>query len=220
MKNNSYFTISFFTSLLFIFNTNFSFGTDLDVVITVSKFPSGTDISCHGAHDGSMEAVIVGGTAPYSYQWTSGSYTAFTKTISNLGPGEYFFTVIDGNNDTVTKSGKIYNVDALATNPELSLFEGGYNVSYQGGDDGLIHTNTSGGTSPYSFLWNNNLQEENISQLTAGTYSVTITDANSCTLTMSVTLTEPTPLHVVSISSPLYHGYNIKCNAARLEASI
>jgi len=212
MKNNSYLTISFFTSFLFIFISNFSFGTDLDVVLTVAKFPSGTDISCHGAHDGSMEAVIVGGTAPYSYQWTSGSYTAFTKTISNLGPGEYFFTVIDGNNDTVTKSGKIYNVDALTTNPELSVYQGGYNISYQGGDDGSIHTNTSGGTPPYSFLWNNNLQEENIEQLTAGTYSVTITDDNQCVLTMSVTLTQPTPLHVVSITSPLYHGYNIKCN--------
>ena len=212
MKNNSYLTISFFTSLLFIFISNFSFGTDLDVVLTVAKFPSGTDISCHGAHDGSMEAVIVGGTAPYSYQWTSGSYTAFTKTISNLGPGEYFFTVIDGNNDTVTKSGKIYNVDALTTNPELSVYQGGYNISYQGGDDGSIHTNTSGGTPPYSFLWNNNLQEENIDQLTAGIYSVTITDDNQCVLTMSVTLTQPTPLHVVSITSPLYHGYNIICN--------
>ena len=212
MKNNSYLTISFFTFLLFTFISNISLGTDLDVVITVAKFPSGTDISCHGAHDGSMEAVIVGGTAPYSYQWTSGSYTAFTKTISNLGPGEYFFTVIDGNNDTVTKSGKIYNVDALTTNPELSVYQGGYNISYQGGDDGSIHTNTSGGTPPYSFLWNNNLQEENIEQLTAGTYSVTITDDNQCVLTMSVTLTQPTPLHVVSITSPLYHGYNIKCN--------
>ncbi|MBK6840018.1 MAG: SprB repeat-containing protein [Bacteroidetes bacterium] len=109
-----------------------SHSKDLDVVITVATYSGGTNLTCHGAHDGSMEAVIVGGTAPYSYQWNSGSYTAYSKSISNLGPGEYFFTVIDGNNDTIQKSGKIFNVDVLTANPELSHFEGGYNVSYQG----------------------------------------------------------------------------------------
>ena len=57
---------------------------------------------CHGVNDGVMEAVIVGGT-PYSYQWTNGSFTAFTKRISGLAPGDYVFTVIDANNDTVSK---------------------------------------------------------------------------------------------------------------------
>ena len=212
MKNYHQLPITFLTFLLLIsFN---SYCQDLDVVITVATYNGGTNLTCHGAHDGSMEAVIVGGTAPYSYQWNSGSYTAYSKSISNLGPGEYFFTVIDGNNDTITKSGKIYNVDALATNPGVSSYAGGYNISFQGGNDGSIETNVSGGTSPYTVLWNTGQQEQNISDLTAGTYTVTITDDNQCTLTSTVTLTEPTPLHVVSITSPLFHGYNIACHGA------
>ncbi|HRH65730.1 MAG TPA: hypothetical protein PLU53_05500, partial [Bacteroidia bacterium] len=205
--------ITFLLFFLFFLYISFnSYSQDLDVVITVSKYVSGTDISCHDAHDGSMEAVIVGGAAPYSYQWNSGSYIAYTKSISNLGPGEYFFTVIDGNNDTVTKSGKIYNVDALATNPVVSSYAGGYTISYQGGNDGSIETNVSGGTSPYTVLWNTGQQEQNISDLTAGTYTFTVTDDNQCTLTTTVTLTEPTPLHIVSITSPLFHDYNIACH--------
>ncbi|MFN8144802.1 MAG: SprB repeat-containing protein [Bacteroidia bacterium] len=185
--------------------------TDLDIVITVSHYEGGSDITCHGVNDGVMEAVIVGGTAPYSYQWTNGSFTAFTKRISGLAPGDYVFTVIDANNDTVSKSAKIHDITAISTNPEISNYSG-YNISYQGGDDGDIHLGTSGGVSPYSFLWSTTQQEENISGLSSGNYTVTITDANACVLTQTFTLTEPTPLHVVSISSPLHHGYNISCN--------
>ena len=207
-------TVSHFLFLFFLVAfTRFSAVavTDLDIVITVSHYEGGSDVTCHGAHDGVMEAVIVGGASPYSYQWINGTFTAFTKRITGLAPGEYTFTVIDANNDTVSKSAKIYDVTALSTNPEISDYSG-YNISYQGGDDGSIHLSTSGGVSPYSFLWSNSIVEENISSLSSGTYVVTITDANACVLTQSFTLTEPTPLHVVSISSPLHHGYNISCN--------
>ena len=211
MKKQTTNHVSIFIVLSFLLLSKISFATDLDVVITITKYPSGTDVSCHGVQDGTMEAVIVGGVPPYSFQWTNGAFTAYTKKITNLGPGDYVFTVIDGNNDTAFKSAKIYDVTAITTTPELSVFEGGYNISYQGADDGLIHLSPSGGTPPYSFLWSNGIQEENLGGATAGTYTVTITDDNQCTYTASFTLTEPTPLHVVSLSSPLHHGYNISC---------
>ncbi|MBK7851453.1 MAG: SprB repeat-containing protein [Bacteroidetes bacterium] len=209
MKKNSIIYILFLFTFILI--SNLSHGSDLDVVITIIKYPSGTDITCHGVHDGAMEAVIVGGVPPYSYQWTNGTFTAYTKKITNLVQGDYVFTVIDGNNDTAFKSAKIYDVTAITTSPELTVYEGGYNISYQGADDGQIHLSPSGGTPPYTFHWSNGIDEENLGSVTAGTYTVTITDDNQCTHTASFTMTEPTPLHVVSLSSPLQHGYNISC---------
>lgn len=88
---------------------------------------------------------------------------------------------------------------------------GGYNISNQGGHDGEISTEPKGGSQPYTYAWSTGATTENIYELTAGNYSLILTDANGCTVTGSQTMTEPTPLHVVSITSPQHHGYNISC---------
>lgn len=192
-----------FSNLFFM-----SFGTDLDVTLTPSIHNGGYNISCHGASDGTLEAVIVGGVSPYSFQWSNGAYT---KLISGLPAGVYSFTVIDANNDTVTKSFELIQAKALTGSLDPSVYEGGYNITQQGGSDGYIKTNISGGATPYTFLWSTSSNEEQISELTAGTYSVTVKDVNECPLTLSTTLTQPTPLHIVSITSPLHGGYNLSC---------
>ncbi|MBK9542166.1 MAG: SprB repeat-containing protein [Bacteroidetes bacterium] len=87
MKKQTTNHVSIFIVLSFLLLSKISFATDLDVVITITKYPSGTDVSCHGVQDGTMEAVIVGGVPPYSFQWTNGAFTAYTKKDHKPWPG-------------------------------------------------------------------------------------------------------------------------------------
>ena len=102
---------------------------------------------------------------------------------------------------------------AINISLEASTFNGGYNISQNGGSDGWINCNVTGGVPSYYYQWSNSSNDYEITSLSAGTYSVTVTDENGCTATSSRTLTAPpVPLNIVSITSPLHHGYNISCN--------
>src|SRR5207249_2069800 len=88
---------------------------------------------------------------------------------------------------------------------------GGTNICEAGASTGHVHSEIRGGAPPYTYLWSNVSVRENIDNVPAGTYTLTVTDVNGCSASQSVTLTEPTPLHIVSITSPLHHGFNISC---------
>ena len=95
---------------------------------------------------------------------------------------------------------------------EPKTYEGGYNISKQGGDDGLLQSKPKGGILPYTYLWSNGSTEEKITGLTAGSYSLTLTDMNGCSSSASALLIEPTELQIVSITSPTHHGFNVSCH--------
>ena len=103
-----------------------------------------------------------------------------------MSAGEYFVTVHDQVGDSVIKSIIITEPDEIIVNLT------GTNISIPGGSDGFIQLSGSGGMSPYSFTWSNGASTSSISGLLAGTYSVTIVDANGCVISDSITLTEET----------------------------
>jgi hypothetical protein len=183
-------------------------GQTLDVAFTASEYKGGYNISCYGASDGRLEAIIIGGTPPYSFQWSNG---AFTKTIDGLTAGTYSITVTDSLQASVTKSYTLMGPDAMTGSLSVSTYNGGYNVSAQGADDGWITTEIGGGAPPYTYQWSNGVETENNHELTSGSYSVVVRDVNQCQLQLSASLTQPTPLHIVSITSPLHNGYNVSC---------
>jgi hypothetical protein len=205
---NYYFVQFYLTLLLIMLASLLCEAQDLDVTFNVSHYNNGTNISCNGATNGTIEAVIVGGISPYSYGWNTG---AFTKSIANLGAGTYTFTVTDANGTTRTKDVTLIEPEPLYLNLTLSEHNG-YSISQQGGDDGIITANVGGGSPPYTYSWSNGGDKEEARHVIAGTYSVVVTDANGCVINQSATLTEPTPLHVVSITSPQHHGFNISCH--------
>ncbi len=165
--------------------------------------PNGTsqNVTCFGACDGSATVNPTGGTPTYSYSWAPSAAT--TNNITALCPGSHTCTVTDANGCVSTYSTTI-------TQPQpLSATNGVTNASCFGVCNGAISTNASGGTAPYTYSWAPNGQTTpNINGLCAGSYTLTVTDANGCTTTRTVTVTEPAQLFV----NPT--GTNITCFGA------
>lgn len=153
----------------------------------LSNISSNISASCFNGNDGSATVSAVGGTSPYSYQW-SNSQT--TQKANNLSAGSYSVTVTDANGCTSINTATISEPTQLS-----SSFTSSSSVSCFGGSDGTATVLASGGTAPYTYQWSNNQTTQTASNLSAGTHSVSITDANGCILTNSVLITEPTVLN-------------------------
>lgn len=158
-----------------------------------------TNIGCAGATTGSISSVVTGGTSPFSYSWSNAATTA---TISNLNTGSYTVTVTDANACTAVKTSSITQALPLS----YSFTKGDINCF--GGFNGYINTTPSGGTAPFTYYWMDGVQTQNRANLTASTYSVTVTDANNCTASVTATLTQPTQMVLNSTKT------NVACNGA------
>lgn len=152
-----------------------------------------TSPSCNGSTDGSVTISPSGGTPGYSYLWSSGGTNA---TETGLGDGSYTVTVTDANGCTFT-SGATLTEPALVTATSVDM-----NPTTCSGADGSVDMTTAGGTGPYTYLWSNSDVTEDLAAVAAGTYTVTITDANGCTGTHSATLTDPSA-PTVTYSEPV-----------------
>ncbi|MBI4931357.1 MAG: PKD domain-containing protein [Bacteroidetes bacterium] len=149
---------------------------------------AGTNISCNGAGDGSADLTVTGGTPPYTCIWNPGGAT--TEDVSALVSGSYTVDITDANGCTASGSVTITEPAVLAITIDSIR-----DVSCNGGSDGFIFTTAGGGTSPYTYSWNPSGQTSgDLSNVTAGVYTVTITDANGCTATVSDTINEPSAI--------------------------
>ena len=145
-----------------------------------------TAVSCNLGNNGTATVNPNGGTPGYSYLWSNGQTT---QTATGLSSGNYNCTVTDAKGCAVT-SGNIFIFQP--TNLTSTIQQ--TSVSCNGGGDGQAIVNTSGGTPGYSYLWNNGASTQSISGLTFGSYSCLITDANGCSITKNITVTQPNPL--------------------------
>lgn len=135
-------------------------------------------VSCAGWCNGQISILDVsGGVAPYTYLWSNGSTAS---AIGNLCQGTYFLTVEDSNGCVEIKSYDITEPPALIADAGAS------NQVYLGMQDGTAWALPSGGTPPYSYLWNNGGIDSLITGLAPGAYYVTISDANGCLDSQSV----------------------------------
>ncbi len=158
------------------------------------------DASCNTSADGSATIAATGGTPGYTFAWTGGLTTA---TINNLNPGKYFVTVTDLNNCTVIDSAEI-----IQSNPVVLTLDSTLNVSCNSGTDGGAYVITSGGTAPYTYLWDNAQTTDTLKNVSAGTYSLIVTDGNGCTDTLTTTVTEPLPLTTTTTTVDLLCASN------------
>jgi gliding motility-associated-like protein len=147
---------------------------------------------------GSITITASGGTAPYSYAWTGpNGFSSTNKDLSALVSGTYQVTVRDANGCLVLDGSQITITEPAVLSLTQSKVD---NMCYQG-TTGSISITASGGTTPYSYAWTGpdgfSSTNEDLSALVFGTYQVTVTDANGCTVTGAAqTITEPAPLAV------------------------
>lgn len=151
------------------------------------------DVSCFNGSDGSISVTVSGGTTPYTYNWNDGPTT---QNRTNLSANTYILTVTDNNGCSSNQSFTV-NEPASALSSSISSST---DVSCNGAADGSIDLTVSGGTSPYTYLWNDAATTEDRNGLNGGTYDVTVTDNNGCSTTESVSVNEPAPI-LISVDS-------------------
>jgi hypothetical protein len=156
-----------------------------------------TSVGCNGASTGAVNLTPTGGTTGYSYVWSN---SATSQDLSNVAAGTYSVTVTDANSCTATTSATVSQPSAI------SLTTAGTNVLCNGATTGAVNLTPTGGTGAYTYLWSNSATSQDLSSVAAGTYSVTVTDANSCTATTSATLTQPTAITLSSTTTSVTCG--------------
>ncbi len=145
-----------------------------------------------GASNGSASVLASGGTGILTYSWSNGQTTTIA---TGLSAGTYTVTVTDNNGCTKTATASVTNTGAGTASISSVT-----NVSCNGGNNGMASSTISGGTSPYTFSWSNGQTVQNVIGLSAGSYTITITDANGCIATQTIAITEP-PLLVLGASA-------------------
>ncbi|GAL87771.1 gliding motility-like protein [Sporocytophaga myxococcoides] len=154
---------------------------------------------CKGGTNGTITITsVTGGTAPYKYLWPE---NVTTQGISNLGKGTYQLTITDANGCTLDSNFVIGEPDGFVFDTLKT------DITCFGLSDGSIIVDvTSGGTSPYSYLWNTGVTTNNIQNLGKGSYSIKITDASGCSETLNFIIIEPARLNATSIVT------NVQCH--------
>jgi len=142
------------------------------IVCNIQINSSPTDPTCNGGADGSIDVLIVGGTAPYTYQWADGY--GFSEDISGLSAGSFTISVTDANgciaeSNIVINDPVLFNINATTTNADCGMI------------NGSITLNISGAT-PTTYDWDDDSYDgqSSLTGLTAGTFSVTVTDDLGC----------------------------------------
>lgn len=135
---------------------------------------------CNGG-TGSVNLSVTGGTPGYTYAWTrtGGGFSATTQNLSGVTPGTYNVTVTDSRNCTTTASATVTQPLAITVSPSVT------HILCNGQSTGsitLVPDLVTGGVPPYTYLWSNGSSAPTISNLAAGNYSVTVTDANGCSI--------------------------------------
>lgn len=156
-------------------------------------------VSCVGGDDGSATAMGMGGTAPYSFAWAGGPASA---TYGQLPAGTYTVSVTDANNcvaiDSVTVFEPVTAVDGTVTQNVMDCAGGSANEATAAG---------TGGTAPYTYLWDTGSNQATAGNLTPGNHTVTVTDAGGCSAILSIDITTLAPIAVTAaLTAPLCNG--------------
>jgi len=155
----------------------------------LSVLANGTDLLCNGSNAGSVNISVDGGVLPYSYDWLNS--TNSSSVIAGLSGGNYSCVVTDSLGCIDTVSVTLIEPDAINTTSNVT--------NEITGNDGAIDLTVTGGVSPYSFLWENNSTNQDLSSLVGGTYSFTITDANGCVYSDSVVVSSSVGINEYSV---------------------
>ena len=178
-------------------NNGCKFFDTLDInqppVLTTSVV--GVNILCKGGNNGSVDLTVNGGVLPYVYSWNN---SETVEDINTLVAGYYEVLVTDDHNCTISDFITLTEpLDSLRFTYEVE------DVKCNDGEDGTIDLSITGGTQNYGYLWSNGDVVPHISNLTAGMYTFTITDANNCLLIDSIYVDQPDALTLNEVITPV-----------------
>jgi gliding motility-associated-like protein len=158
-------------------------------------------ISCFGASDGSITVAMPLGNPPVTYEWSHNT-SLNTPTATGLGQGLYFVTLTDSYGCSVVLNGTINEPPVLSGNYVTS------NVICYGTSTGGVDLTVTGGTSPYSYNWSNLITTQDLTNVPAGYYNVTVTDNNGCTWSASNILVRDAAeiIATYTVTDVLCHG--------------
>ena len=185
-----------------------------------------TPLFCNGDATAVLTAVAIGGDGTYSYEWfevvggVNQTLNTATPSLSNLSAGEYLIEVTDGAGAFTSDTFTITQPDILEISIGASI-----DINCFGESTGRIETIVSGGTEPYAIVWENNQGDvvgtnEIITNLIAGTYDISVTDANGCTANIeNIELEQPlAPLAITTNSITPLSGF--QTNDGAIDISI
>jgi gliding motility-associated-like protein len=146
------------------------------------------NVSCNGESNGSISSSSTGGVLPFTYSWSTGGTNSFN---TGLSAGTYTLTVKDSNGCTSTASATVTQPAVLNATTNVIA-----NAGCNGGNNGSVSSSASGGTLPYTYSWTGGGTNSTNTGLSAGNYTVTVKDSNGCSISASVTITQPAPLNI------------------------
>lgn len=150
-----------------------------------------TDVFCNGFNTGAILVTVGGGTPGYTFLWSNG---ATTQSVSGLVAGTYSVTVTDSRGCVKTATFVVGEISSIHTTASIS------NPTCFGSNNAFVSVSVTGGTPPYVYNWNTTPAQGGAvaTNLIAGVYELTVTDVNSCSGTVSATVTNPTPIVVTT----------------------
>ncbi len=180
--------------------------SSLATTATATSDYNGYNVSCLGGSDGEATANPSGGLQPYSYEWSDGQTT---QTATGLNAGTHEVTVTDAAGCTATADVTLSQPPKLNLTVEATSDFNGYDVQCFGGSNGEATGTPSGGVPGYSYEWSDGQTINPATGLSADTYELTVTDANLCTVSASIILTEPPQMTIDAGENQLvYYGYD------------
>jgi hypothetical protein len=177
----------------------------LSLTLTPKVYPGLTNISAYGLSDGFITPNVSGGTPPYSYAWSS------NYVNSGVPAGTYSLTITDMNSCSTYQSATLTQPALLQISSLTSPKHNGYEVSCNGGKDGEIDIEATGGIAPYKYLMGANSAAQGLDHLPKGSYTIVVTDVNGATVSGNIQLAEPNKLFFRLQPSLFPNEYNLSC---------
>ncbi len=152
------------------------------------RIDSIADILCYGFNRGSIDITVKGGVQPYAYNWSN--QTA-SEDLKNVPAGEYALLLTDAYHCQEIISAEVKQNPLIVRSDEKVQ-----NVECSGDKTGKIDISVNGGVAPYSYRWTSGERTEDLDNLSAGTYTIQVTDSRGCLETYSTKVLEPNPLAI------------------------